>query len=118
MKPEVKKLWLEALRSGNYSQARGMLHESPSGGYCCSGVLRDVYRKETGKGRWASLSWCESFDACDGDHAFTSLLPRSVVNWAGLEKSNPDVAMSQLSDYNDTKEYNFNQIADLIDRYL
>jgi hypothetical protein len=37
---------LVALRSGEYKQARGTLQNT--GGYCCLGVMCDVYEKETG----------------------------------------------------------------------
>lgn len=35
MNPEVKERWLSALRSGDYSQARGQLKNQL--GYCCLG---------------------------------------------------------------------------------
>lgn len=34
--------WLEALESGKYSQASGMLKNPTSGAYCCLGVLCEV----------------------------------------------------------------------------
>ena len=43
MKAEIKAKWVEALRSGKYKQAKGVLR-SMTGGYCCLGVLCDVYR--------------------------------------------------------------------------
>ena len=30
--------WLEALRSGDYKQAEGLLYDKKEGGYCCLGV--------------------------------------------------------------------------------
>jgi hypothetical protein len=41
LKPEVKAKWLEALRSGNYRQGRGLLRNLEND-YCCLGVLCDV----------------------------------------------------------------------------
>ena len=38
MNPELKAKWVEALRSGKYTQARGALHRK-DGSYCCLGVL-------------------------------------------------------------------------------
>ena len=39
MKPEIKTAWIEALRSGDFTQARQVLHDPRSGGFCCLGVL-------------------------------------------------------------------------------
>lgn len=41
MDPEMKVLWLAALRSGKYDQTTAFLKGS-TGGYCCLGVLCDV----------------------------------------------------------------------------
>jgi hypothetical protein len=40
MNQEIKREWIEALRSGKYKQARGFLRYR--GGYCCLGVLMDI----------------------------------------------------------------------------
>lgn len=40
MSPEKKAKWLEALRSGNYKQARGCLKRED--GFCCLGVYADA----------------------------------------------------------------------------
>jgi hypothetical protein len=46
MNPEVKDLWVKALRSGEYSQAEGKLcyasKEDGSRSFCCLGVLADL----------------------------------------------------------------------------
>lgn len=43
LKPEVKKLWLEALESGEYKQTRRQLKNNK--GFCCLGVLTEVLMK-------------------------------------------------------------------------
>ena len=46
MNPEVKKLWVEALRGGKYVQGKGKLHYISKDGqekFCCLGVLCDLY---------------------------------------------------------------------------
>jgi hypothetical protein len=51
LKPEVKKAWVEALRSGKYVQLRGALHQHSADDkvHCCAlGVLNDI----SGLGRW------------------------------------------------------------------
>lgn len=53
MTPEHRKLWCDALRSGNYEQTSGYLHIGEDGmeaaGYCCLGVLLDVIGSEEDK---------------------------------------------------------------------
>jgi hypothetical protein len=39
---KVKAKWLKALRSGEYKQAKGTLHDPETGGFCCLGVLEHV----------------------------------------------------------------------------
>lgn len=43
MNPKFKQPWVDALRSGEYLQTTGVLHNEH--GYCCLGVLRDVCAK-------------------------------------------------------------------------
>ena len=43
MKAELKQEWIRRLRSGEYSQTRGVLKRSGfSNGHCCLGVLCDI----------------------------------------------------------------------------
>ena len=37
--PELKAAWVKALRSGEFKQARNVLHDEVNGAYCCLGVL-------------------------------------------------------------------------------
>ena len=49
MKEEIKQQWIAALRSGQYVQGRGVLHEVPAEGppkFCVLGVLCDLVREE------------------------------------------------------------------------
>lgn len=50
MDAQLKERWVEALRSGEYHQAEGMLHDEADGGYCCLGVLCKVIGAEFGTG--------------------------------------------------------------------
>lgn len=46
MDPEVKRLWVEALESGEFKQATGMLRRDEDGTrYCCLGVLCELHRR-------------------------------------------------------------------------
>lgn len=42
MDAELKTKWVEALRSGEYTQASGKLRDDATNGYCCLGVLCDL----------------------------------------------------------------------------
>ena len=42
MDAKLKAKWIEALRSGDFKQARGSLKDEFDGSYCCLGVLATV----------------------------------------------------------------------------
>lgn len=113
LKPEVKEKWLNALRSGEYEQTNGCLrdmgNEKIPSGYCCLGVLCDVYIKDTGKGHW----WNRNTDprpdeeGCKFDEYRFSLhsdnrqtqidFPPSEVysEWAGVEHYDPSFSVEE-----------------------
>lgn len=133
MNPEIKKQWVDALKSGEYKQGKGMLL-SPSDKYCCLGVLCDLHSKVT------NTSWQKT------DNSYLSqkaLLPYQVVQWSGLIHENAPLPMSMaadikediikkdpttlhqqwpsvlyLTELNDTTKLTFSDIADLIEKYL
>lgn len=118
MKKEIADLWVQALRSGKYSQLQGMLHEQGSG-FCCLGVLCDVHREQTGAGEWDDAGYYITNRTRE-----SGLLPAAVIDWAGTADSNPDVTVpddelgkSCLTMLNDDKGYTFAQIADLIEQH-
>ncbi len=76
MKRDIADKWVEALESGDYKQARNVLHDSNS--FCCLGVLCDLYHKETGKGEWVALSFKV------GDVSWMTSLPPAVQEWAQM----------------------------------
>lgn len=128
MNPEVKKLWVDALRSGKYKQGKRRL--SIDGNHCCLGVLCEIAtdlglcKKEVSAGGKVSCSDPHA-DTFDDD---PSVLPPSVVKWAGLFDQDPVVecvpfgqtiySIYPLSELNDKFDLSFNQIADLIETYL
>lgn len=93
MNAEVKQKWTAALRGGEYKQARKQLRSDDGSGYCCLGVLCELYRLETGKGNWGlNFSSQMSFD--DEISQETGIPTLTVRNWAGLTDANPDVVLS------------------------
>lgn len=101
MNPEIKALWLEALRSGEYEQGEGWLKQMPDDGpaeYCCLGVLCDLAEK---------AGIVESREELSGDdtpvaryfgrlvteygYSEVTVLPKAVADWADLKVEHPDV---------------------------
>lgn len=129
MNPEVKAVWLTALRSGEYEQGTGKL--SSEGKFCCLGVLCDIAIKqfdiqvETGQGGCSDLDCCTPYTSYDGQSSFP---PASVVEWAGLTTEGGDFpnriyvpesgdyahALYQANDYG----LSFEEIAGIIEEQL
>lgn len=121
---EIQKRWVEALRSGNYNQTCNVLNDG-KGGYCCLGVLTDLYIQDRPTARWENLK-----DHCilviDEDSTDTNDLPEPVARWAGLDGLTnesfhvPTLAgggNKTLIDLNDNQRLSFNRIADEIEKY-
>lgn len=118
MNARIKKLWIKALHSGEYKQATGALRVLDSNGitgFCCLGVLCDLFKHETGKGRWIVGG---SFKV-EGD-CKVGILPETVARWAGMPESDPQIGHSRkalASKLNDEGK-DFNYIAGRIEKYL
>lgn len=97
MKPEIKQKWIDALRSGEYQQDVGVLKTEK--GYCCLGVLADLYNKEH------NLEWCK-------DRKFYCF--NNVLRWADF----PYYTGNELVVMNDEKGKSFLEIADYIEENL
>lgn len=112
MKEAIKKRWLEALNSGEYNQTTGRLKRES--GFCCLGVLCDLYSKEKNEEWYAYSDYHFEFLGSP------TLLPLAVRRWAGIEEGNPSVSykrptsLAQLNDRGKT----FKQIAKVIKKYL
>lgn len=120
MNLDIKAKWLAALRSGEYKQIRGTLAKGSVynvNGFCCLGVLCDIAVKEgaipPAEGRTEGV-------LAYGEAGQINTLPLEVTLWAGLTSGNPSVGEINrpLGWHNDTGQKDFNEIADLIDRYL
>lgn len=115
LKPEIKKKWVAALRSGEYKQARRLLHGG--GGYCCLGVLCEVMAKDTG------LDFGEFADENEEmpnheliDTVFDCETLESHT-WAVTPPGEGKVPTS-LAMLNDSDGFTFDQIADLIEEQM
>lgn len=90
MDSQLKAKWVEALRSGEYTQIPMELHDKENGGYCCLGVLCRIAEIDLA-----------------GD---TGPIYRKLNNMTG------DYA--PLVDLNDNQGKNFAEIADWIEANL
>jgi hypothetical protein len=111
MDQQVKKLWLEALRSGEYMQTTGELRNGA--GFCCLGVLCDLHAKQTGKGHWKDDAY---FSASAGD---SGVPVDAVRDWAGLPTNEGHIWDDKhcLSELNDAGA-DFDLIAAIIEHEL
>lgn len=92
---EVIRKWVEALESGEYTQGSGALAPFDGNGkvtYCCLGVLCELAFRD-GK---CSQAYRLDNDVLSYDAAET-YLPRSVVEWAGLDGTDPFVIVNNGS---------------------
>lgn len=118
MNSEIKKLWVSALRSGNYKQGGGALCRWIDGRltYCCLGVLCEIAVDHDVTAKYKLL---------DGVHIYgdaSAGLPEQVQQWADLKYTNPPVDIgdrhTSLIQLNDDDGLSFSQIADIIEAKL
>lgn len=129
MNAEIKSQWLDALRSGKYTQGQYALRETAGEQvtHCCLGVLCDIAAAAgVVKANEQAIEEDGSLmqTIFDGNAAF---LPESVQSWAGIrsadgriENEDPEYDNSSyatLTGMNDN-EHSFNEIANVIERHF
>ena len=129
MNPEVKQKWIDALRSGKYEQGSEKLRSQQ--GYCCLGVLCDLYAQEH-ETQW-EFRGNEETNLQLMDYWYfedqSEFLPDSVKEWAELPVGNPSVRVdvSEEDDENDwfykdeianlnDSGYTFNELSNVIEQ--
>jgi hypothetical protein len=114
MDKDLKEKWLKALRSGEYKQTQRFLKKDS--GFCCLGVLTDLYINENG-GSWTQgITWYFPITISDGKPTtsiFASVLPYDILKNADLNMADT----MDLADMNDTGS-SFKEIADYIEKNL
>jgi len=119
MNKEIKKKWIDALLSGDYKQTQEYLRDDE--GYCCLGVLCDIFRKDHNEAQWVKSGCMFDFFPGGNKDYETVTLPRVVVEWAELDSIDPDTTepkigdSSSLANLND-KGYDFKKIVKVIER--
>lgn len=123
MNPEIKTRWVAALRSGEYKQGERRVLNDDKGGFCCLGVLCDIYAKETGS------EWEQSFMEGMRLHLSTPsggyYPPPAVRRWAAFHEDDQPVdiggktaSVAVHNDGIDIPRRTFAEIADAIEEQL
>lgn len=110
MNPDVKRLWTNALLSGDYKQAQHHLRKSGVG-YCCLGVLCDIAPEELGsweKEHGLAISWISNVGRKISNRDFP---PQSILDWAGISFEQANA----LASLNDEEGADFPTIATFIE---
>lgn len=100
MNPEIKKLWVAALRSGEYNQGAAQLCYNDGDGkrHCCLGVLARVADPKR-RTKWTNRD---------------VVLEGKLTDITGL----PQDVQHKLISFNDIEKWSFNKIAAYVERYL
>lgn len=108
MEPNKKNIqkWVDALRSGKYSQAHGKLTRDNC--FCCLGVACEISGVEKKRDLYGIT----------GERHF---LPLEVYQWLGINSRDPLVFygndFTKLTAVNDEFRLSFDQIANLIEKH-
>lgn len=124
MNPDIKKLWVDALRSGEYTQTTKRLKTEE--GFCCLGVLCNIFQQSHTDVQWKQEASNISFLSKEAD------LPDEVSEWAEFGHddrihlsppiTNPYITYKgqkiSLTCANDSIKLSFKEIADIIEEQL
>jgi len=117
---EHRQKWVDALRSGAYTQGRDMLRNAAVDEYCCLGVACDI----SGLGQWKSNGDGAMIFVVEEEDVWIEVeqirLPASVMKWLGVSEavvnlSKDSLTLSTLAILNDNG-VSFTEIADIIER--
>lgn len=103
MKTELKKRWLEALRSGEYKQGQRRLRNN-SDEHCCLGVLCDLIDPGAWESGMEGYRWKEGH---------SGLIPDATLDRIGL-RSSDQATCARLNDHGNS----FDVIASWIEKYV
>lgn len=133
MTPENKATWFKALRSGKFEQCTEALHAD--GGYCCLGVAIEVLT-DLGWEPCDAITDLKNLKQVGGfeGRVYAGTIPEDIANrlgfndivpWDVVLKFCPDVisldewTWADLATYlNDTCQFTFSEIADVMEEYL
>jgi len=114
MNKTVKKLWIDNLRSGKFKQGYGRLQDV-CGGYCCLGVLQKILNLEITE--FDIMLSPEASRLAGIDRQPSVNLTKKDIKKYSLQHAYWTRKVS-LNALNDVFHFNFNKIADIIEKYL
>lgn len=132
LKPAIKARWVAALRSGKYIQGRGALHSTAPDRFCCLGVLCELAVAD-GVVTPSPEGDMVEYVGLTGTDRNSAVPPSPVITWAyevqpaySVEWDLLPTALANelppdgtyLPSLNDSGNYTFGQIADLIEEYM
>lgn len=111
MNKNIAKQWIAALRSGDYKQGhkRLVITDKDISAFCCLGVLCNI-AIENGYGEWKG----DNFIIPGREVRESIILPIRVREWADIS----DKSMQMFIEFNDTRGFSFQQIADYIEKNM
>ena len=109
IRDQLRRAWLEALRSGEFDQGEGVLaYIGPKGtSYCCLGVACEVAIKHG-----VEIKKTVDDAGCILYNDYPSCLPNDIAALLGINYDDQD----ELMELNDHEDYDFYQIADHLER--
>jgi hypothetical protein len=142
MNKTIAKMWIDALRSGEYTQGKFVLRNITQDTWCCLGVLCDLYQKNCEKElvlpTVAVVLVNDEETIVDSDNYSAEVLHydtiynelhKEVAKWAGIDIGRIGWRQGRISkngglfetydllaEMNDTRNFDFNMIADLIEQ--
>lgn len=123
-----RRAWIAALRSGDYRQGQGQLHDPVTDTYCCLGVACRVlgmpFETEVDNDglrlhgvRSQLLAVNDTLATVEEEtYLANTTLPREALRPFGLYDLNPVFGGKRLAVWNDDENASFDQIADLLER--
>lgn len=116
MNKQIKKVWIDALRSGKYKQGKEAMYED--GTHCCLGVLAEIYATAelgmpTKDARANMPALCLGYTVGWYDEEHDEFPATPIRSWAGIKF----ITVKKLASMNDDGK-TFTEIADYIEKKL
>ena len=119
MNKDIKKLWVNALLSGEYKQGKGILKDL-NNKFCCLGVLCEIHSKQH-----PEIKFIKNVNSSDPFWLYlkhTDGLPSEVITWAKFTLRDSKIGINNIKDtlieHNDCHNHSFEEIGNAINEQL
>jgi hypothetical protein len=120
MNERVKNLIVDALRSGDYKRCTG--HLTKDGCFCVNGLILELYRQDTGDGKWDFHDSEKIYGLIHNDGKISGLVMQPcIIDWLGFKVD--DVVVLEDENklkywfFNDRRDTTFDIMANKIEKY-